>query len=58
MQRRETRSETLEAQQREQRQTKTTTTAAPTVVERPKTDTATPKWERRWCGREGLMHHQ
>ncbi|MCI60001.1 hypothetical protein A2U01_0081256, partial [Trifolium medium] len=33
------------------------TTVAPTVEERPKRK-STPARERRWCGREGLVHHR
>jgi hypothetical protein len=36
----------------------TTTTAAPTAVEQPKNEKTTPPRERRWCGREGLVHHR
>ncbi|PNX94220.1 hypothetical protein L195_g017391 [Trifolium pratense] len=50
--------ETPEVQQCERRQSELTTTAAPTVVERPKTGTTTSKWERGWCGCEGLVHHR
>jgi hypothetical protein len=58
LQRREARYGTPDAKRREWRRVKTTTTEARTVVEIPKTGTTTATRERRWCGRERLVHHQ